>query len=148
MAETVIRPTGKLIKFGAIALAAAILGVNIAWWTLKAEDQPGWAPAILFLALLWPAARWMRRSFTKATISGDRLRYETGLTSKTTRTIQLSKIQDVRVDQSLTQRLLGVGDISIETAGETSRLTIANVDNPQETADNIMNAAHAAGASA
>ena len=149
MADTVIRPTGKFIKLGALALAAGILGVNIAWWTLNTKgDLAGWAPAVLFVLLLWPGARLLRRRFTKATISGDRLRYETGLASKTTRTIQLSKIQDVRVDQSLVQRLLGVGDISIETAGETSRLTIGNVDAPQETADAIMNAAHSIGAKA
>jgi hypothetical protein len=40
------------------------------------------------------------------------------------------------------QRLLSVGDISIETAGETSRLTIQNVDNPQQMADDIMNLSH------
>jgi hypothetical protein len=45
------------------------------------------------------------------------------------------------VDQRLTQRLWKVGDLSIETAGETSRLTICNVDDPQTLADEIMNRA-------
>ena len=76
------------------------------------------------------------------TLSGDKLRYESGFLSKTTRSIQLSKIQDVRVDQSIAQRMLGAGDISIETAGETSRLTMHNVDRPQEVADYVMDAAH------
>jgi uncharacterized membrane protein YdbT with pleckstrin-like domain len=47
-------------------------------------------------------------------------------------------VQDVRVDQRLTQRLWKVGDLSIETAGEASRLTIRNVDDPQTLADDIM----------
>ena len=34
-----------------------------------------------------------------------------------------------------TQRIFRVGDISIETAGETSRLTIPDVDDPQTIAD-------------
>jgi hypothetical protein len=34
-----------------------------------------------------------------------------------------------------------VGDLSIETAGETSRLTIRSVDDPQALADDIMNRA-------
>jgi uncharacterized membrane protein YdbT with pleckstrin-like domain len=42
------------------------------------------------------------------------------------------------VDQRLTQRLWKVGDLSIETAGEASRLTIRNVDDPQTLADDIM----------
>ncbi|MBZ5586785.1 MAG: PH domain-containing protein [Acidobacteriia bacterium] len=93
------------------------------------------------LILLWPAERWMRRRFTKAVITGDRLRYETGILTRSTRNIQLSKIQDVRVDQRLAQRLFDVGNLAIETAGETSRLTLPNVDQPQSLADEIMNRA-------
>jgi uncharacterized membrane protein YdbT with pleckstrin-like domain len=95
-------------------------------------------PGALFL---WPISRGIRRRFTKIIIASDRLRYETGMLSRSTRTIQLSKVQDVQVDQTLFQRLFGVGNLSIETAGETSRLTIANIDQPQEVADEIMDAA-------
>ena len=62
-----------------------------------------------------------------------------GVASRSTRNIQLSKIQDVRVDQGVGQRLFGVGNLAIETAGESSRLTLFNVDKPQELADEIMN---------
>ena len=36
------------------------------------------------------------------------------------------------------QRMFGVGNLSIETAGEASRLTIVDVDNPQALADEIL----------
>jgi uncharacterized membrane protein YdbT with pleckstrin-like domain len=75
------------------------------------------------------------------TISGDKLRFELGMLSKTTRTIQISKIQDVTVIQSLAQRLIGVGTLSIETAGETSRLTISNIDAPRAVAEELLDAA-------
>jgi uncharacterized membrane protein YdbT with pleckstrin-like domain len=74
------------------------------------------------------------------TLAGDKLRYESGALSKTTRTIQVSKVQDVRVDQSLLQRLIGTGNLSIETAGETSRLTVENIDDPGAVADAITEA--------
>ena len=67
-----------------------------------------------------------------------------GKQGKTTRTIQLSRLQDVRVDQRPLQRMFRVGDISIETAGETSRLTIPDVDDPQPLADHILDRAHGA----
>jgi membrane protein YdbS with pleckstrin-like domain len=95
------------------------------------------APIIFVPALL----RLIRRQLTTVTLAGDRLRYETGLAAKTTRTVQISKLQDVRVDQRPMQRMFKVGDISIETAGETSRLTIPDVDNPQAIADEILNRA-------
>ena len=136
MADIVVRPTIKFIRAGYIAVLIVILGASTAWYMLHPE--PTWLPAVLLLLLLWPLARHIRRHTAKVTISADKLRYELGLLSKSTRTIQLPKIQDVRVDQSLAQRLIGVGSISIETAGEASRLTVHNIDLPQAIADEIM----------
>jgi uncharacterized membrane protein YdbT with pleckstrin-like domain len=91
-------------------------------------------PALL---LLWPLERHLRNRLTKMKILDDRLRYETGLLSRTTRTILISRVQDVTVHQRVGQRILGVGDLSIETAGEASRLTVSQIDRPQEIADHI-----------
>lgn len=143
MTERIVRPTAKFIQGGAILAAIVFLGLEIAYvakW--RDNEKLTWVPIAAPLVLLWPAERWLRRRFTKAVFTADhRLRYEVGITSKSTRNIQLSKVQDVRVDQRLTQRLWNVGDLSIETAGETSRLTIRNVDDPQALADDIMNRA-------
>ena len=95
--------------------------------------------ASLFI-LLWPIKRHLQRQTVKLTIAGDKLRYETGLASKSMRIIQLPKVQDVRVLQSLGQRMFGVGDISIETAGENSRLVVENLDRPRELAEQITDA--------
>jgi len=136
--DIIIMPTMKFIKLGTIASALAVVGLELLYWT-QWNAGPRWLMALPLLLFLWPASRYFRRRYTKATISGDRLRYEAGLASRSTRNIQLSKIQDVRVDQRVTQRLFGVGNLSIETAGESSRLTLLNVDQPQELADEIMN---------
>ena len=142
MSDFTIRPTAKFLKAGAIAAALVFLALEILY--LVYRDQMGagpWIMALPPLILLWPAVRALRRRLTRAVVGTDRLRYETGVTFKTTRNIQLSKIQDVRVDQRLAQRMFDVGDLSIETAGEASRLTIANVDSPQALAYEIMNRA-------
>ena len=146
MSDVIIRPTTKFLKAGAILAAIVFLGLEIAYLALWTKDVGSWVMIVPPLILLWPAARWMRRQTTKATITGDRLRYEAGLAAKSTRTIQLSKIQDVRVEQRVSQRMFGVGDLSIETAGEASRLTIHNVDDPQSLADEIMNRSQAGAA--
>ena len=122
MAELTIKPTAKFLKAGTILAAIVFLGLEAAYLAEWQDDRYRWVMILPPLILLWPLARWIRRNFSKATITGDRLRYETGFTSKSTRTIQLSKVQDVRVDQRMSQRLFGVGDIAIETAGEASRL--------------------------
>jgi len=148
VSDLTIRPTLKFIKAGAILAAVVFLGLEIFYitqWRCCAGGT-AWPLAIPPLVLVWPLARWMRRQASKATVTAERLRYETGVLSKTTRNIQLAKLQDARVEQRLLQRLFGVGDLSIETAGEASRLTIPNVDDPQALADEIMNRAQAGAA--
>ena len=143
MGELTIRPTAKFIILRTVFSVLVFLTLEIAWYTQwRGNDKFQFVPIIAPLVLISPALRALRRQFTKTTISGDRLRHETGAFSKSTRTIQLSKLQDVRVDQSFTQRMFGVGNLSIETAGETSRLTLDDVDNPQAAADEILNRAH------
>lgn len=148
MPEIVIQPTAKFLKAGTIAAALVFVALDVLYlieWRSRIDRD--WLMILPALILLWPLKGWMRRSMMKTTITGDRLRYETGLTSRSTRTIQLAKVQDVRVDQSLGQRIFGVGNISIETAGEASRLTLSNIDSPQALADDILNRSHAASAS-
>ena len=140
MPDITIQPTAKFIKAGTILVTIVFLALEIgclwSWNTKVGSALIMIAPPLLFL---WPMSRAMRRRYTKATITGDRLRYESGMAAKTTRNIQLSKIQDVRVDQRVSQRMFNVGSLSIETAGESSRLTLENVDDPQTLADEILN---------
>jgi putative membrane protein len=124
----------RLIIAGLIFLAIEILCFTT-WRDVTWLNWLPWAVPLVFVPVLWRA---LNRQLTTVTIAGERLRYESGLFSKSTRTIQLQKVQDVRVDQRLSQRLFGVGNLSIETAGEASRLTIPDVDNPQALADTIL----------
>jgi putative membrane protein len=119
----------------------AIEVLYFASWRYKADLR--YLPVIAPIIFLPVGLRLLRRQFSIVTISGDRLRFETGFASKSTRTIQLSKIQDVRVDQRPLQRMFGVGNISIETAGEASRLTIPDVDRPQTVADEVLDRSQA-----
>jgi len=147
VADLTVKPTAKFLKAGTLLAAIVFLGLEIAYLVEWNDQQYRWVMILPPLILLWPLERWIKRNFAKATITGDRLRYETGFSSKSTRTIQLNKVQDVRVDQRMTQRMFGVGNISIETAGEASRLMLHNVDNPQALADEILNRAqHGPGA--
>jgi uncharacterized membrane protein YdbT with pleckstrin-like domain len=122
------------------------LAVEIAWYTQwRDRENLQFVPFVAVVVLLWPLPGALRRQFTKITISGDRLHYEIGAFSKITRTIQLSKVQDVTVAQTFGQRIFGVGNLSIETAGAVSREAFMDVDNPQAMADEILNRAHHSG---
>jgi len=148
MSDIVIRPSLKFIKAGYAAtflVIAAAVFVHYKYLTDR-MDIP-WLPLASLLLLIWPIKRHIRRQTVKLTIAGEKIRYETGLMSKSTRLIQLPKVQDVRVLQSVGQRLFGVGDLSIETAGENSRLVVENLDSPQQLAEQITDLAGHAPAS-
>lgn len=139
MAETVIRPSLKMVRVGYTIVCIIIFVCVLAAVNWKAlESWPAWLLVLPFLLLAAPLRRQIQRSFIKLTILDDKLRYETGMLSKTTRNIQVAKIQDVVVDQSLWQRILNTGNLSIESAGESSRLTIADIDGPQQIAEKIL----------
>lgn len=138
MPDIVIRPSLKFIKAGYFATFLVVCAAVFVHYRFLADQYPTpWLPIASLLLLLWPIRRHLQRQSVKLTIAGEKLRYEVGLASKSTRIIQIPKIQDVRVLQSLSQRLFGVGDISIETAGENSRLVVENLDQPQPLAEQI-----------
>ena len=148
MEDTVIRPTMKFIRLGyAVVLLVIVVGAILFFTMIPPDnewrDKP-WIMAVPAVLLIWPIRRHIAQHFTKATIAGDKLRYEVGALGKTTRNISLPKVQDARVDQSVIQRMFGVGNLAIETAGEASRLTIRNVDRPQQVAEEILAASHGA----
>ncbi|HLG98337.1 MAG TPA: PH domain-containing protein [Bryobacteraceae bacterium] len=132
----------KFIKAGyVLALAAVGLALFIHYKYLADQYPTPWLPLASLLFLLWPIKRHIQRQSVKLTIAGEKLRYETGLASRSTRIIQLPKVQDVRAIQSFWQRIFGVGDVSIETAGEYSRLIVENLDRPQQLAEQITDLA-------
>src|SRR5258708_7010559 len=122
-----IRPSLKFVKLSYVLclLVAVALGVYILAVPKTdpaASDPRVWGfavPAIWAFLTLW---QHMRKMIEKITILGDRLRFEGGIFSKSTRTIELEKVQDVRVDQTMFQRMFSIGNLSLETAGGTSRM--------------------------
>lgn len=141
--QLVIRPSMKLVRAG-YTTVFVVLFLAVLAYTNSPDMQKltAWVLAIPALLLLWPLKYHLRCRYTHMTLAGDKLRYETGILSRSKRVIQLTKVQDVRVDQTVTQRLLRTGDISLETAGETSLLTIRNVDDPDAATARILRVAH------
>jgi len=144
--DLTLRPTAKFIIVRMVIAALIFLALEIAWFALwranHQDDLLHFLPIVAPLVFIPPALRALGRQFTSVRVTGDRLRMETGAFAKSSRTIQLSKVQDVRVDQSVTQRAFRVGNISIETAGEASRLILEDIDDPQAVADQLLDRAH------
>ena len=135
-----VRQSLKGVKI-AYALVAVLAAAIAAYWLGASDppDMPLWAPLLAPVALLLlTVIRHLRRRTTSLDVEGERLRYEAGLFSKTSRIMELSKVQDVRFDQSFGQRIISTGDLSVETAGETSRIVMPSIDQPRKVAEHIL----------
>src|SRR6185437_16569764 len=131
-----LRPSLKFVKLSYVF--CLILAVGLGVYILadpKHPDESVWGFLLPVILALFTLIRHIQRRMVKITVLGDRLRYESGLFSKSTRTIELAKVQDIRVDRSIWQRIAGIGDLSIETAGSSSHIEIDSIDRPQEAAD-------------
>ncbi len=103
------------------------------------------APAVPFLTIglcLVPfgVAMWKhaRQWFETYTLTPDKIEISTGIFSKTVRNIPLSKVQDVTVEQTLLQRLLGLGHVIVDSAGATGNITMRHIHQPRALADQIL----------
>lgn len=138
MAEKlVVRPSVKLVAAGYV-LTAVVLAAA-AWLTYSyALKEPRSWHALALLLFVWPLKRHMQTRLQTLTVEGDHLTVETGLLSRSRRTVDLAKVQDVTARQSLGQRILGTGNLTLETAGERSQMVMEGVDDPRGVADHIL----------
>jgi len=134
-----ITPSAKLLK--PFYWTAAVIAGLILFYSNNTGNNVYPLLIVPALIVLWTLARHLQLRYTKLSISGGKLRYETGMLSRNVRNMELSKVQDVRVQQSFMDRILDLGTISIETAGETSSLTMRGIEEPQQVAEYILEAA-------
>ena len=128
MNETKIYPSFKpLIP---LYLLSGVLFAAVIVYLVRENSNNWWLLVIPVLVDLYAVGQHLMLRTTSLSIEGDFIKYQSGFVSKVQRTMVIEKLQDVRVDQSIWQRILGVGSITLETAGESSRLTMGAIDNP------------------
>jgi len=141
MADLVIRPSIKGIILWYVLSVVLLIGVIAFMQTRDFQPVELWALLLLPLAIdILASLKHVRLNARRLTLQKDILRYEDGLISKTQRNIILDKVRDVNVAQSFGQRLVGVGDLSVEALGESGNISLENVDRPRQAADAILEA--------
>jgi uncharacterized membrane protein YdbT with pleckstrin-like domain len=84
--------------------------------------------AVLLATVVGRVARWATTHFVLTT---ERLIIRSGLVAKFGREIPLERINDVTFSQSLFERLIGAGDLLLESAGEHGQSRFSNVRDPE-----------------
>jgi membrane protein YdbS with pleckstrin-like domain len=91
--------------------------------------------AIFFVA---PVVRHIRLKHTVYTLTTSKIEVRSGILSKSAQSIPLRHIQDVTVSETLKERLIGIGDVLIDSAALDKKMAMDNIKNPRKYADLIM----------
>ncbi len=95
---------------------------------LKYVVSIGSVAGIFYLGV-FPFLKWATTHFV---LTSDRLITRHGIVARNSREIPLERINDVSFNQGVFERMLGAGDLMIESAGERGQSRITNVRNPEQ----------------
>src|SRR5215213_2190779 len=71
--------------------------------------------ALIIVALGWLALTYLKWTTTNFVVTTDRLIYRSGVVAKHGKEIPLERINDITFHQSVFERLIGAGDLMIES---------------------------------
>jgi membrane protein YdbS with pleckstrin-like domain len=133
-----ISPTLLFVKIGYVlaAIAALFLVALTAAFTTIAS---GWAVITGLLLFLIPAFYHVKQKLVRYTLTESKLEIDEGLISRKTRSLPIRRIQDVTVSTTVTQRLLGFGDLVVDNASDDGeKITLSNINRPRHHADILL----------
>jgi membrane protein YdbS with pleckstrin-like domain len=129
-----------------------IVDVRPHWWYLSApvtalvaviggalasviESAPGWVSWLLLaglgLATLWLVVRYLRWVTTRLMVTNSRIIDQRGIVARSGREIPLSALTDIGYRQSIFERIIGAGNVLIESAGRDSQESFRDLPNPE-----------------
>ena len=131
-----LRPHWLTLVVPVLLTVVVVVGVGAAWVVMPAGDlqQPAQlAVGVLgmLVLLVTVAGRVLRWATTHFVLTTERLIFRSGLVAKFGREIPLERINDVTFSQSLLERLVGVGDLLLESAGEHGQSRFSDIRDPE-----------------
>jgi uncharacterized membrane protein YdbT with pleckstrin-like domain len=131
--ETVVydmRPHWRILFFPALALVLLVFGVVLLLSQVPTDwDWARWvvlgvAAVLLVVWVVKPVIQWATSQYV---ITNRRVIIRSGIIARQGRDMPLARVNDVHFSYGVIDRLLGCGDLIVESAGETGRLLIASV---------------------
>jgi uncharacterized membrane protein YdbT with pleckstrin-like domain len=137
MEDRTVHPSMKAVWL-AYVLAFMVFCAGVWLYYAYGRDQPEWLIALPLIVFVIPLKMHYARRLITLRLQDHHLTLETGMFSRTRRTVDMAKIQDVTVNQTFGQRLMSVGDLVLEDSGQRGGMVIRNVDHPRQLADIIV----------
>jgi uncharacterized membrane protein YdbT with pleckstrin-like domain len=122
---------------GPILVTVVVAVVAVAGWAFLPGggfQQPGRLAiggiAVLCL-LVVVVPRYLRWATTHFVLTTDRLIFRSGVLAKLSKEIPLERVNDVTFSQSIWERIIGAGDLFIESAGERGQSVFQDIPKPE-----------------
>ncbi len=86
--------------------------------------------ALALVAIAWFAGRYARWTTTQFIVTTDRLVRRSGLVAKSGKEIPLDRLNDISYHQTFFDRIIGAGDLMIESAGKSGQEVFPDMPKP------------------
>ncbi len=116
-----------------VLVASVVAGILIRVFTDDdVEKVLTWIAIISILCgVLWLVVRYMKWATTNFVITSDRIIFRSGVIGKSGIEIPLERVNNVLFNQSIFERMLGAGDLLIESGGEDGQQRFSDVRHPE-----------------
>jgi uncharacterized membrane protein YdbT with pleckstrin-like domain len=110
--------------------------VAVGW--VVAEKQLDGLPVSIVLGvgvlvlMWWPVRDVVRWATSHFVVTSDRVIHRQGLIAKNSMEIPLEAINDVRFHQGVFERMIGAGDLIIQSASESGREVFGDIRHPED----------------
>jgi uncharacterized membrane protein YdbT with pleckstrin-like domain len=122
-----------------IALAGPVLAaiLVIAGWIVASNKLDGVAVWVAFAAgvlilLIYALPKVIAWATSHFVVTSDRIIHRQGFIAKSSMEVPLEALNDVRFQQSILERMIGAGDLILESAGEQGRQVFSHIRGPEE----------------
>ncbi len=134
-----VNPTLKFVMAGYL-LAVISAFLVVAFFSVFLPGVGSVFAVFAGLALLLiPAFFHLKRKLVRYTLTEANLEIDAGLISRTITNVPLRRVQDVTVRTTISQRMLGFGDIIVDNAGtDGQQVILKDIDSPRRHADILM----------
>jgi uncharacterized membrane protein YdbT with pleckstrin-like domain len=115
---------------------AAVLALGLLVLAFVASTGIDWLTIVIsglvVAALVWFVGRFVRWGTINFAVTSDRIIYRSGVIAKQGIEIPLERVNTIFSHQGIIERMLGTGDLVIESGGERGRQTFADIRRPLE----------------
>lgn len=128
-----LRPHWWFFAGPVAALTGAIVLALVALATLEGDVRRivGWVLlAVIVVCAVWLLIRYITWATITFAVTSHRLIYRSGVLTKKGVEIPLERVNNVNFHQSLFERIIGAGDLLIESAGLDGRQRFADIRHP------------------